>query len=139
MKTENQAILGADGLKKKSLDRRKIMETLIQFPSGELTGRSFTEVGKPAAIEMQKGCEMVRSNCILTARETSTEMMAQTVDEEMDNYDRPLEARHRHHERKIRWLIVNRDELRIETGIRFSLLSRRMRRRIVRFAFASSI
>lgn len=66
------------------------METLIQFPSGELTGRSFTEVGKPAAIEMQKGCEMVRSNCILTARETSTEMMAQTVDEEMDNYDRAV-------------------------------------------------
>lgn len=91
MKTEIRAILGADELNKKNLDRRKNMERLLKFPVvGELTGRNFEGINNSVVEGVQKGYTLRHADNALTVQNTPIEKMAVTVDEDMDEYDRAV-------------------------------------------------
>lgn len=68
------------------------MATIFQFDAGdELTGSQLRTKNQQVQKVVEKGYTQVcADNAPLTVQETSTTMMAETVDEQMDDYDRAV-------------------------------------------------
>ena len=67
------------------------MATIVQFDTGDkLTGGQLRIKNQQVSEVVQKGYQLVCADNAPTVQEASTEMMAEMVDEEMDDYDRAV-------------------------------------------------